>query len=134
MGQSDQVTIMRDITFKKIHEDARGKLYEFSFNGKNFLLVTYVKGAPRGGHYHEFDLPHVVVSGKFLCRELNLETNEESEFEIKPGDVVNVRAKIVHMFIALEDGIMLELKPDNLAVDYPPWRKIVEDFLAKEKV
>ena len=125
---------MGEIIFKKKHEDARGKVYELEFNNNKFLLTTYTKGAPRGAHFHNFDIPHVIVSGKFLCKEMNPDTKKEKEFEVNPGDIINVKAKTIHMFTALEEGVILELRPDESATNYPPWRKIVEDFLENNKV
>ncbi|MFH0711277.1 MAG: hypothetical protein V1944_01745 [Candidatus Aenigmatarchaeota archaeon] len=118
-----------DIEFR--HQDRRGKMYYFKFKGKNHLIIFSVKGAPRGGHYHRKDQTHIILSGSFFLRVINVKTKKvEVQKKIKSGDVVTIKAYRSHLFVALEDSLMIEYWKGNYkSIDYPPERKIVKDFL-----
>ncbi len=127
--------IMGEIIFKKVHEDFRGTLYIIEFKNKKILLITSNKGAPRGGHYHNNDQSHLIISGKFLVKTKDMKTHKTKRMKASPGDLIKIKAGVAHLLTALEDGIFLEIKGDEeeTTTDYRPWRKIVEDFLEKQK-
>lgn len=120
---------MEDLILEKVHEDKRGKIYEVKFGEKVLTLATYIKGALRGGHFHPHDKIHIVLLGRFDYWELNPENKKEKKMELKAGDSVNIKAFSPHLFVALEEGITLEPEGTGQAVNYPPWRKLVEDYL-----
>lgn len=123
---------MDEVKIEKLHTDVRGSIFSLKISGKEFILVTSVKGAPRGGHYHEDDRIHFVLDGSYDYRELDLKTDKETKRILKPGDGYNVKAGTPHLLTALEDSIFLETVSKGNTVNYPPYRKIVETFI-KEK-
>ena len=118
------------------HEDARGKIYDLVASDRLFELIECKKNAPRGGHYHENQSILVVLHGALDYSEFDLEKGESSEVRkvISKGDVVRIGPRAVHMIVAKEDSLLIEwVDGKHEAVNYPPWRKKVGDFLARNR-
>lgn len=121
-----------DVEIKQLQKDARGEVYKITFGEREFMFVTTYKGASRGGHSHKLDIRPIFVSGSFKYR--YIENGKELEKIVKAGDVIDVEPGTVHMLTALEDSVFVEeMLKDQQTTNYPPWRKIVEDFLKSRK-
>lgn len=117
----------KEITMKKINGDNRGYLQLVEFGDKEFLVSFSFKGAPRGGYYHDVERWHLVLDGSFLFKEVV--DGKESERVIKTGDLVAVKPGIPHIFIALEDTLMIEFSKEKCVMTkYESYRKIVDEF------
>jgi quercetin dioxygenase-like cupin family protein len=118
------------LEIKKVEEDPRGHVYSGNFNGKNFIILSFKKGAPRGGHYHNLKTIHFVLYGSLKLKTKELNKNREEIKVVKSGDVVITKPKLIHIFIALENSLILELREKGLeTIEYPPYRKIVNEFI-----
>ncbi len=120
------------VEIKQPQKDARGEVFKITVGDREFLFVTTNKGASRGGHSHRLAIKHIFVSGSFVYR--YIENGKELEKTVKAGDVIDVEPGTVHMLTALEDSVFVEEQPrGQVTTNYPPWRKIVEEFLRNNK-
>ena len=120
------------IEIKKIEEDSRGCDYSGSFKGKEFLMFYLKKGAPKGGHYHNKKCVHFIIFGKLKLRCKGLNHKKETIRTVKSGDVVVVKPKVIHLFVAKEDSLLLEIKERGLQTfKYEPYRKLINAFIRK---
>lgn len=121
-----------NLKIKKTEEDPRGFVYSGDFNNRKFIILSFKKGAPRGGHYHNMKTVHFVFSGSLELKLKDIEKNKEEKRIVKSGDTIIVEPGIVHMFTAIEDSLVLELREENLeTTEYQPYRKIVNEFIKK---
>jgi len=117
---------------RKTEEDSRGCEYSGDFNGKNFVILSFKKGASRGGHYHNLDCIHFILYGVLEIRTIDSKGKEKIEIA-KAGDVIKVKSGVIHLFIAKKESLILELRENNLeTVKYRSYRKIVENFINKQ--
>lgn len=131
-----------DIKLEKINEDVRGSIHSLKFKDKfedkdedrELIIVISKKGAPRGGHYHDKNQTHVVLHGSYDYREVDPnKPNMEIKRVVKIGDVLRIKAGKAHMLTALEDSAFLEFGRRKKTVYYPPYRKVVDDYIAKRQ-
>ena len=116
------------LTFLKKAEDKRGKIFFYSFDGKQINFIEIKKNFARGGHYHKFGSNHLLLSGKIKYAEKNLDTNLETIKIINAPDIIHTPSKIAHLLIALEDTLFIEVFDDKYeAIIYPPYRQIVQE-------
>ncbi len=121
---------MTTFLLEKIHEDKRGKIFLGKIGNKEFSIIYSVKGAPRGGHFHNKDQLHFIAHGKFAFREIDAKTQKETKKILRVGDCVNIKSRNPHLFTALQDSILVEVKGvGTKTVEFPKWRKIVNEFL-----
>jgi dTDP-4-dehydrorhamnose 3,5-epimerase-like enzyme len=117
-----------DLKFEKEVEDIRGKIFFFSHRDRQVNLLEIKKGFSRGGHYHEFDSIHIVITGKIEYREENVDTKKEKTEVIGSSKIIFTPSRNAHIITALEDAIFLEVFDQKYhAIDYPKYRTIVED-------
>ena len=97
-------------------EDERGIIEDLKV-GKDWSVtyITFKKGAVRGNHFHketkQFDL---VLSGKLLAK---IDISDfattrgkiDDEAVLQRGDFQSLRAKIPHVYKALEDSEMISM-------------------------
>lgn len=122
------------LEIKKAEEDPRGHVYSGNFNGKNFIILSFKKGVPRGGHYHSLKTTHFILYGKLKLKMKELDNGKEFKKIVKAGDVVIAKPKMVHLFTALEDSLILEpIKEGLKTFEYKPYRNIVNDFIEKNQ-
>lgn len=123
---------MTAFSFRKIHEDKRGEIFLGRIGNKEFSVIYSVRGAPRGGHFHNMSQLHFIAHGKFAFRELNTKTGKETKRILQTGDYVDIKARRPHLLTALQDSVLLEVKKvGTKTIDFPEWRKIVNGFLKK---
>jgi len=114
--------------------DHRGSVYCGMVNGEEkFLVVETKKEKRRGGHYHNIDTFHFVVSGKVTYYELQLddkgqriENKNEVKKNVSGGTLIQTPAFAVHMIKALEDSTIIEpLDKNKETIEYAPYRKMI---------
>lgn len=121
-----------NIDIRKVHEDKRGTIYSIDYSNKSYELIEIVKGASRGGHYHKSPATIFVIHGKIVYREANpsLSPSPEKELVFQQGSTICTPANMAHLVTALEDSLILELREGVYeATNYPPFRKLVEEYL-----
>lgn len=121
-----------ELRLEKQVEDIRGKIFFFSYGDKRFNLVEMKKGFARGGHHHNFEQVHIILTGKIEYHRKDLVTNKKEIKVINSPESVSIPAKTPHLFIALEDSSFIEIY-ENLyeATEYPEFRRIVEERMKK---
>lgn len=114
------------------HEDARGKMLFFSHGKMQINLLEMKKGFARGGHYHKYDQDHIILSGTLEIRKLDMKSNKETIKIVKSPSIVSIPKMVAHLFIAHDDAIFVEMfEAGYEAINYPKYRKIVEDSMKK---
>ena len=113
-------------------EDARGKMVFISFNNKNYGIFETKKGYARGGHFRNIPQDLFLISGQVEYTEKNLDTGKENIRKVSSPALINVPPKTANLIIALEDCLLVEtLEEKDNSVNYPDFRKIVEDKMKK---
>lgn len=128
-------SLLDGINISKLHEDKRGAVYSIDFCNSSYELIEIVQGASRGGHYHKSPSAIFVIHGKIVYREIdpNLPLSMEKELVLHQNDMISISANMAHLVTALENSLILELrKGDYEATNYPPYRRLVEDYLKKD--
>lgn len=109
-------------------EDVRGKILFCKHKKSRINLVEIKKGYARGGHYHNYEQMHFIISGKIEYIEEKIETQKEIHKIINGPAMIIIPANSAHLFIALEDTVFLEAFSEEYnAENYPKFRKIVEE-------
>ena len=116
------------LEFVKTIEDARGKIVIYSMGNMTINLVEIKKGFLRGGHYHQVDTDHQIISGKIKLTTKDMDTGEEKSEIVEGSKNIPIKAEVVHLFEALEDTVFMEaFDGEYEATNYPEFRKLVED-------
>jgi len=113
--------------------DERGTVFCGKVDGhEQFLIVEIKKGKVRGGHYHNIDTFHFILTGNVTYYEKQLlengvEKNQEDLIKkVNKGTVINTKAYAAHLIIANEDSFIVESSPENkITTNYQPYRKLV---------
>lgn len=90
-----------------------GELVRFA-NGENYRFAAYWNchpGGPcRGNHYHMEKVEVMyLISGKLHAAYLDLDTDERFDLVLIAGDLVTVRPRLVHSYIALQSAQVVEV-------------------------
>ena len=117
------------LKFENQYEDKRGKILFLKYNNKNINLIEIKKGFARGGHFHQTDTSHFLISGKIEYRKENIQTKQEKISIISSPQIISVSAKTAHLLIALEDSLFFEVFENYEDTVYPKYRKIVETLM-----
>lgn len=109
-------------------EDKRGRSIFLKFNKKRINLVEIKKGFARGGHYHDFDVVHTIISGTIEYVEKDIDSGDQKKSILAAPFTVKVPKRVAHMFIAREDAVFLEVfEHEFSATNDLDLRKIVEE-------
>jgi len=120
------------LEFEKEIEDDRGKILFYKGDKIYVNIAEIKKGFARGGHYHKYDQEHFIISGKVEYFEEDIVTKKETKVIIDKPKLIHVPANTAHLFIALEDTLFAEsFSQEYHAVNYPKYRKIVEERMKK---
>jgi len=92
--------------------DARGEIVhilDIPADFKTVLFISSNSGAIRANHYHKKDSHYTyLISGKFEYGEKSLQEGSKLiKKNIKPGDLVLTKPKIIHYMKFLEDSTMI---------------------------
>ncbi len=117
------------LEFEKEIEDKRGKILFLKYDNKNINLIEIKKGFARGGHFHQTDTSHFLISGKIKYHEKNVKTGIEKVSIISSPNTINVSSHIAHLLIAKEDSLFFEVFENYEDTVYPKYRKIVKDLM-----
>ena len=68
------------LEFIKTAQDARGKIFFFKYENMNVNFAEIKKNYARGGHYHEYDQHHLILSGSVEYREEDIESKKRKNY------------------------------------------------------
>lgn len=120
-----------ELEFEKEATDVRGKILMLKYGNKRINLVETKKGFSRGGHYHNFESRHILISGTIEYKEKNLQTNVEKTKNVSAPSVITTSPMIAHLITAVTDSVFAEeFEQDYSAVDYPEYRSIVNQRMS----
>lgn len=115
-----------ELQFEKEASDIRGKIMVLRYGDKRINLVETKKEFSRGGHYHDFESKHILISGTIEYREKNLNTNTDTTKIISAPFVIVTAPMTPHLITAITDSVFAEeFEQDYSATDYPEYRAIV---------
>jgi mannose-6-phosphate isomerase-like protein (cupin superfamily) len=95
---------------------AAGELAQI-VNGESYRYLAFLEfqpdpNAPRGNHYHAQKTEHLyIVDGLVRAAYRDLDTGETAEVDLTAGDLVVVRPRCAHAYIALEQSHAVEFSP-----------------------
>ena len=117
-------------SLEKTGVDSRGSTFKAVIAGKEYLFLEMRKGALRGGHYHDRETLHLVLSGRIKFEIADPFTAEQTEIVARPMEAVLVTAGKAHLLEALEDSMFMEsLDKEKSTVDFEPQRARVKKYL-----
>ena len=117
-----------NLTIENQFQDSRGKIFFCKFSNVNVNLIEINEGYARGGHYHNFDSEHIILSGEVKYFENNLMTNSESIKTIKDPEIIITKSNIAHMFLGIKKSYFVEIFSGNYdAIFFDNYRKIVDE-------
>lgn len=106
--------------------DKRGKILFFTNNETKVNLFEVKKGFARGGHYHDYDIVHVLIDGKIEHRVEDMITKREEISILTAPAIMKIPAKSANLIIALEDSIFTEVfSGEYKSTVYEKYRDIV---------
>lgn len=115
-----------ELQFEKETSDIRGKILVLRYGEKRINLVETKKEFSRGGHYHNFESKHILISGIIEYREKNLKTNVEKTQILSAPSIMITAPMTPHLITAIVDSVFAEeFEQDYSATDYPEYRTIV---------
>ena len=117
------------LKFEKQYEDKRGKILFLKYDRKNINLIEIKKNFARGGHFHQIETNHFLISGKIECREENIITGAEKISIILSPKIISISANVAHLLIALENSLFFEVFENYEDTVFPKYRKIVENLM-----
>jgi quercetin dioxygenase-like cupin family protein len=119
-------------SLEKTAVDSRGSTFKAVIAGKEYLFLEMRKGALRGGHYHDRETLHLVLSGRIKFEIADPLTAEQSEIVAKPMETVLVTAGKAHLLEALEDAMFMEpLDKEKSTMDFEPQKARVKKYLER---
>jgi hypothetical protein len=117
------------LEFKKQYEDKRGKILFLKSNNKSINIIEIKQGFARGGHFHQTDTSHFLISGKIEYHENNIETRIEKISIIESPCIINTPSYVAHLLIAKENSLFFEVFENYEDTVFPKYRKIVENLM-----
>lgn len=110
---------------EKIYIDNRGEINNCNFSGTKFNVLHSKKGSMRSGDYHPNFQYDVILKGKVQI--ITCENNNDVKIIYYPNRLIKIPPSIPHLFIFLEDTIMIEWWDGEMVVEYyKPYRDLVE--------
>jgi quercetin dioxygenase-like cupin family protein len=104
----------KDVVGAKRWKDERGECVQVTQDDENLhiAVLEIKKGTERGNHYHEFaEEIFYIIYGKVRLYVIDEETNQEYWLYLSKGDKVNIPPNWTHIFMALEDTLLVEYSP-----------------------
>lgn len=91
-------------------------------NGEPMRFLTYLEFAPnkeRGNHYHKVKEENMlIINGTLKAKYWLIDNSDESiEFILEPGDIVNVKPGVVHVYISKDGASAIEYSPQMLNIE-----------------
>lgn len=91
---------------EKVNEDNRGEIWRIDNGKRIYWLSITKKGSGRGGDIHDGYQYNLVFEGSFKV--LYKYPDREEEWIQKVDQLLQVPPEVPHVWIALEDSMMLE--------------------------
>lgn len=102
---------LKKVKIKSAYQDKRGHIYDIWKEQVSHVgIVTFVKGATRGKHYHKLsDQYNYLIKGKIKLVIKNLKTKKSTPRTIimNKGDMVLIPSNYYHALTALAPSILL---------------------------
>ncbi len=116
-----------NLSIENQFEDSRGKIFFCKFGDININLIEINEGYARGGHFHNFDSEHIILTGEIKYFENDLITNSELVKIIKNPEIIITKSNIAHMFLGIKKSYFIEIFSGNYdAIFFNKYRKIVD--------
>jgi len=87
----------------------RGQILFFTNNETKVNLFEVKKGFARGGHYHDYDITHVLITGKIEHYLEDIETKKEEISNLSTPAIMRIPAKSANLIVALEVSVFTEV-------------------------
>ncbi|WP_268544099.1 hypothetical protein [Candidatus Nitrosotenuis cloacae] len=116
--------------FKGEGGDKRGRILFFTYDKTKVNLFEIKKGLARGGHYHDYDITHMLIIGKIEHRLENIETKQEHISIVTAPAILKIPAKSANLIIAIEDSVFTEVfSTEYRSIIYDKYRNIVHQTM-----
>jgi hypothetical protein len=111
-----------------VSDDERGMMTKLIADYKTLWFICTNRGYGRGGEEHPVTQFCTIISGKVQVNQL-FEDGTETIETFSAGSIVKIPKNVKHVFIALEDTIIIEwhdgqLPPFKDKKIYEPYRKL----------
>ena len=117
-----------NLSIENQFQDSRGKIFFCKFGDININLIEINEGYARGGHFHNFDSEHIILTGEIKYFENDLITNSELVKIIKNPEIIITKSNIAHMFLGIKNSYFVETFSGNYdAIFFNKYRKIVDE-------
>lgn len=102
---------VENITLKPVFRDARGDIFDLVEGGAGHIgMVTFVKGAIRGRHYHKKSTQYsYVLSGKIRLTVSDVDGRHTRTYMLQKGSFTTIPPRIIHTYEALTKAEMLDI-------------------------
>jgi dTDP-4-dehydrorhamnose 3,5-epimerase len=114
----------KKVTVKKIapvFEDERGAIYDLlEVPVRHSGLITFVKGAKRGSHYHKKSTQYTyIIQGRIEVRIKDTKSPDAKveSYLIEKGDLMEIPPLVIHTYQALENSVMLDFTTESRLED-----------------
>ncbi len=115
-----------ELKYIKEGGDIRGKILFFTYGKMKINLFEVKKGFARGGHYHDYDITHTLITGKIEHRIENIETKQEQISIVIAPAILEISAKFANLIIAIEDSVFTEVFSEEYkSTVYDKYRNMV---------
>lgn len=115
-----------ELNYIKEGGDIRGKILFFTYDKIRINLFEVKKGFARGGHYHDYDITHTLITGKIEHRIEDIETKQEQISIVTAPAILEIPAKSANLIIAIEDSVFTEVFSEEYkSTVYDKYRNIV---------
>jgi len=119
MGKYDIITIeklpnTREVPGAKRWEEERGEFVQIAYQEemRHLAIFEIKKGFSRGNHYHEKkEEIFYIFDGKIRLILMDMDTLQKEEKILEKGDKIRLKPRCGHIFIALEDTLVVEYSP-----------------------
>ena len=89
--------------------DHRGKILFFKSKNLKINFFEIKKNYARGGHYHDYPVTYVLISGKIEHRMKSLDTDEEIIEIISGPSIIKLPINVANLILAIKTSIFLEM-------------------------
>jgi len=104
----------REIPGAKRWEEERGEFVQIAYQEemRHLAMFEIRKGFFRGNHYHEKkEEIFYIFEGKIRAIFMDMDTLQKEEKILEKGDKIRFKPRCGHIFIALEDTLVVEYSP-----------------------
>ncbi len=110
----DKLPNTREIPGAKRWDEDRGEFVQVAYQEEMRHLAVFEikKGFSRGNHYHKKkEEIFYIFDGRLRAIFLDMDTREKGEKILEKGDRLRLKPRCGHLFIALEDTLVIEYSP-----------------------